>query len=239
MFTNLLRITIVYIVVLTLVRVMGKRQIGELQPFELVIMLIFADIATIPMTDNSIPLLSGIIPIITLVFLQFFFSLISRKSLLFQSILNGKPVIVIDSNGIIFKNLKALNMSITDLQEALRSCQVNNFDEVEYAIVETTGKMSVVMKKEFSPITLKDLNMETQKNTLPIILIDEGKFNNDNLRLSGLNEEFIVKLVKEKLNLTIKDVLVLNLDNAGKMFLQSKTDKATILNIEFNGGQNW
>jgi len=239
MFVNLIRISIVYIIVLALVRLMGKRQIGEMQPFELVITLIFADIATIPMTDNSIPLLTGIIPIITLVFLEYFLSLISRKSLFLQNIINGKPVIVIDPNGINYKNLQALNMSITDLQEALRGCSVANFDEVQYAIVETTGKLSVILKKANSPITCQDLDIKQKENTFPIILIDDGRIISKNLALSKLSLEEINKIIQKLDIKNTKDILIMNIDNNGKIFLQSKKGKATSFNIEYNGGDKW
>ena len=239
MFVNLIRISIVYIIVLALVRLMGKRQIGEMQPFELVITLIFADIATIPMTDNSIPLLTGIIPIITLVFLQYFLSLISRKSLFLQNIINGKPVIVIDPNGINYKNLQALNMSITDLQEALRGCSVANFDEVQYAIVETTGKLSVILKKANSPVTCQDLDIKQKENAFPIILIDDGRIISKNLALSKLSLEEINKIIQKLDVKNTKDILIMNIDNNGKIFLQSKKGKATSFNIEYNGGDKW
>ena len=130
-------------------------------------------------------------------------------------------------------------MSLIDLQEALRSCQVTNFDEVQYAIVETTGKMSVVMKKESSPITMKDLKLNAPESTFPIIIVDEGKFNKDNLELSGLSEEYIIELAKKKLNIGLKEILVLNIDNAGKVYLQSKKGNAITFKIEFDGGKNW
>ena len=239
MFVNLLRISIVYLIVLALVRLMGKRQIGEMQPFELVITLIFADIATIPMTDNSIPLLTGIIPIITLVFLQYFLSLISRKSLILQNIINGKPVIVIDPNGINYKNLQALNMSITDLQEALRGCSVANFDEVQYAIIETTGKLSVILKKANSPLTCQDLGLKQKENTFPLILIDDGRVINKNLELSELSLEDINNIIKKHGIKSVKELIIMNIDNNGKIYLQSKKGNATSFIIDYNGGNKW
>ena len=239
MFTTLIRIIIIFLIILTLVRLMGKRQIGELQPFELVIMLIFADIATIPMTDSSVPLLVGVIPLIALVLLQFFLSLLSRKSLLFQKIINGKPVIVIGPNGIIYDNLKALNMSLDDLQEALRGCNVSNFDEVQYAIIETNGKMSIILKKENTPVTNKDLKIQAEENTFPIILIDDGRINKDNLKTAQIDLNFLNDIIKKQNIKSFKDILVLNIDNNGKIYLQTKKGKNTTFNIEFKGGNNW
>ena len=239
MFTTLIRVIIIYLVVLALVRLMGKRQIGELQPFELVIMLIFADLATIPMTDSSVPLLLGIIPLVTLVLLQYFLSLVSRKSIFFQNLINGKPVIVIGPNGIIYQNLKALNMSIDDLQEALRGCNVSNFDEVQYAIIETNGKMSVILKKANSPVTNEDMNIQGTENTFPITLVDDGKYNKENMELAKVDNNFISSILSKQNIKSIKDVLVLNIDNNGKIYLQTKKENCKSIQIDFNGGNNW
>ncbi len=218
---------------------MGKRQIGELQPFELVIMLIFADIATIPMTDSTVPLLIGMIPLIALVLLQFFLSLLSRKSLFFQKLINGKPVIVIGPNGIIYQNLKALNMSLDDLQEALRGCNVSNFDEVQYAIIETNGKMSVIIKSENKPATNKDLKIVTEESTYPIILIDDGRLNKENLQLANVDTNFIQNILKKYTISSYKKVLIMNIDNNGKIYLQTKAGKSQTLHIDFDGGKGW
>ena len=239
MFTILLRVIIIYLIVLALVRLMGKRQIGELQPFELVIMLIFADIATIPMTDSTVPLLIGIIPLIALVLLQFFLSLLSRKSLFFQKLINGKPVIVIGPNGIIYQNLKALNMSLDDLQEALRGCNVSNFDEVQYAIIETNGKMSVIIKSENKPATNKDLKIVTEESTYPIILIDDGRLNKENLQLANVGINFIQQILKKYNIPSYKKVLIMSIDNNGKIYLQTKTGKSQTLYVDFDGGKGW
>ncbi len=239
MFTIVLRVIIIFLIVLILVRLMGKRQLGELQPFELVIMLIFADIATIPMTDSSVPLLLGVIPLITLVLLQYLLSLMSRKSIFLQKLINGRPVIVIGPNGIIYQNLKSLNMSLDDLQEALRGCNVSNFDEVQYAIVETNGKMSIILKKENCPITLKDMKIHSEESALPLILIDDGRINKQNLSLTLLTIDKIKEILNNNNIKSIKQVLVMNIDNNGKIYLQTKNKKGMVINIKFDGGKNW
>ena len=120
MITLILRSIIVYCIVLFAVRIMGKRQIGDMQPFELVITLIIADLACIPMSDTTIPIVFGIIPLFTLVILHHFFTFLNRKSILFRKIVNGKPIIIIDKNGINYPALKKLNMTLNDLTESLR-----------------------------------------------------------------------------------------------------------------------
>lgn len=239
MFIILLRVTIIFLIVLLLIRLMGKRQIGEMQPFELVIMLIFADIATMPMADMSVPLLNAIIPLVTLVLLQFFLSFLARKSIFFRKIINGKPVVVIDPNGIIFENLKALNMTLDDLSETLRGCNVSSFDEVQYAIIETNGKASVIMKSANSPVTCDDMKLTVDESTLPILLVSDGKINKENLELAKIDIKFIEKIIKKANISNIKNVLVMTIDNSGKVYVQGKNQCCQTLNIKFNGGEEW
>lgn len=239
MFIILLRVAIIFLVVLLLIRLMGKRQIGEMQPFELVIMLIFADIATMPMADMSVPLLNAIIPLVTLVLLQFFLSFLARKSLFFRKIINGKPVVVIDPNGIIFENLKALNMTLDDLTEALRGCNVASFDEVQYALIETNGKASVILKAPNSPVTCQDLKLKPTETTLPILLVSDGKINKENLLLAKINLDYVSNILKKAKIKNLKDVLVMTIDNDGKVYLQAKKQSCQVLNINFKGGENW
>ena len=239
MFIILLRVAIIFLVVLLLIRLMGKRQIGEMQPFELVIMLIFADIATMPMADMSVPLLNAIIPLVTLVLLQFFLSFLARKSLFFRKIINGKPVVVIDPNGIIFENLKALNMTLDDLTEALRGCNVASFDEVQYALIETNGKASVILKATNSPVTCQDLKLKPAETTLPILLVSDGKINKENLLLAKINLDYVSNILKKVKIKNLKDVLVMTIDNDGKVYLQAKKQSCQVLNVNFKGGENW
>ena len=239
MFIILLRVTIIFFVVLLLIRLMGKRQIGELQPFELVIMLIFADIATMPMADMSVPLLNAVIPLVTLVLLQFFLSFLARKSLFFRKIINGKPVVVIDPNGIIFENLKALNMTIDDLTEALRGCNVSSFDQVQYALIETNGKASVILKSANSPATCQDLKLTTEETTLPIILVSDGKINKENLQLANIDLDFILNVLKKAKIKDLQSVLVMTIDNSGKIYIQAKKQNCQVINVNFKGGENW
>ena len=142
-FTVFIRAVIIFVIVLVMVRLMGKRQIGEMQPFELVITLIIAEIACIPMSNVAIPLSHGIIPILTLVVLHFLLSFLARKSLRLRRVISGNPIVVIDTNGINYQNLKKMNMNINDLIEALRSGGDFNLEEIRYAIFETNGKLCV------------------------------------------------------------------------------------------------
>lgn len=225
MLTIVIRSILIYLIVLIIFRLMGKRQLGQMQPFELVLTLIIADLATIPMAEVSVPVLHGIIPLFTLVVLHFILTLISRNSSICSKIISGKPVIIINPKGIDYKAMKKLNLSTDDVFAALRECGYFSISQIQYAIMETNGKVSVMPKAESSPATVSDLNIEANESFLPIVLVNEGKFMKDNLALSGLSEEEVRNIIlKNSKNKTFKlyDVLLFTVDQAGEGYLQFK-----------------
>ena len=244
MITLVVRALLIYTIVLIVFRLMGKRQLGQMQPFELVLTLIIADLATIPMAEASIPILHGIIPLLTLVVVHYILTLISRKSDKLNRVISGKPVIVINPRGIDYNAVKSLNISIDDLFEAIRSCGFFSIDEVQYAIVETNGTFNVLSKKDFSPVTIGDLSNISNKNnsmkkniknidetTIPITLIADGKINKDNIKLANLTEDDfnkILKIIKVK---KIKKILVLTIDGNGKIYMQEKKGNYSIFSF--------
>jgi len=218
---------------------MGKRQLGELQPFELVITLIVADLATIPMADTQIPLIHGIVPLITLLFIHFLISVIIRKSLVMRKIISGKPVIIISPKGIEYENLKSLNLNLNDVQEGLRNLNFFNLNDIEYAIVETTGKISVIPKAGSCPATKDDLKIKTAENRLFMILISDGKLVSENLVVAKVDQNFIMRQLKKIGESKIKNILVFTLDNDGNIYIQPKNKPYTTLKVQYNGGNNW
>lgn len=233
MLTIVIRSIIVYIIVLLLFRLMGKRQLGQMQPFELVLTLIIADLATIPMAEVSVPVLHGIVPLFTLVLIHFLLTTLSKVSNKFGAFISGKPVIVINPNGVDYKALKALNLSIDDLFEAIRGQGCFSIDEVYYAIMETNGKISVLTKSANSPVTNGTLQKKVEETEIPVNLISEGKFIKDNLKLANVTEESVIKFLQEKVNGKVKKVLVFTLDNNGKVVLQMMNGKCmTFENVE-------
>ena len=235
MVTLVVRAFLIYIVVLTVFRLMGKRQLGQMQPFELVLTLIIADLATIPMAEASIPILHGIIPLLTLVVIHYFLTIITRKSNKLNKIISGKPVVVVNPNGIDYEAIKSLNISIDDLFETIRSSNAFSLDEVQYAIVETNGTVNVLLKKDFSPVTLGNLieilNKKTNfkqniknidETTIPITLIAEGKLNNENLKLANLNKADLNKILNQTKTSKINNILILTIDGNGKIYFQKK-----------------
>jgi len=236
MFILIARALIIYIIVLIVIRLMGKRQLGEMQPFELVITLIIADLATVPMSDATVPLLHGIVPLLTLVVLHFAMSFLSRKSIFARKVFNGKPVIVIDPDGIRYEALKSLNMTLNDLTEGIRASEYFSFDQIAYAIIETNGKLSILPKTQSAPPTAEDLKVKTDEATLSIILINDGKLSNENLVYTGLDEAFVLKILEQNKIKSIKEVLIFTIDKLGLVYLQAKKGSATTVQTDYKGG---
>lgn len=222
MLTIIFRSIIIYIIVLFVFRIMGKRQIGQMQPFELVLTLIIADLATIPMAEVSVPVLHGIVPLLTLVIIHFLLALITGVSQKISRFVSGKPVIIINPKGIDYNAMKKLNLSTEDIFAALRSSGYFSIAQVRYAIMETNGKISVMPKSTYAPVTNDDLNIKAQESFLPIVLISEGKTLKENCVLAGYDDEKIAKLLQKNSCQKIKDILLLCVDKAGEGYIQVK-----------------
>lgn len=234
MLTIVIRSIIVYVIVLLLFRLMGKRQLGQMQPFELVLTLIIADLATIPMAEVSVPVLHGIVPLFTLVLIHFLLTTLSKMSNKFGAFISGKPVIVINPDGVDYKALRALNLSIDDLFEAIRGQGCFSIDEVYYAIMETNGKISVLTKSANSPVTNEVLGKKVDEAEIPVNLVSEGKILKDNLEIAQVDEKFITNFIQKKVKGgKVKKVLVFTLDKNGKVVLQMMDGKCmTYENVE-------
>ena len=236
-FTIIIRSTVIYFIVLFLLRLMGKRQIGEMQPYELVITLVIADLATVPMAETALPLVHGIIPLFTLMVLHYIISLLSRKSLYFRKLFNGKPIILINPDGIDFKALKKLNMNLNDLQESLRTCNYFNLEEVLYAILQTNGALVVVPRAQYAPLTAEDVGIDKQKASLPIMIIIKGKFVKENMTIAGLDESYVRDQLLSAGILDYKDVELATINNEGKMYIQKKNSPFISFQSSFSGGE--
>ncbi len=236
----LIRSVLIYICVLIVVRLMGKRQVGEMQPFEFVVTLIIADLACIPMAELSVPLFHGIVPIISLMILHFLICFLSRKFTFARYILTGKPVVVMSPRGINYKELRALNMTLDDLMELVRGCSVFNLSEIAYAIIETNGNLCVIKKSDAEPPTREDLKVKVSQSSLPVNIILDGEVMKKNIEMVGINDDFINECL-EKANLKkVKDVLILTLDNNGEVFIQGKNQETCqSFQVEFDGGERW
>lgn len=206
-------------------RMMGKKQIGELEPFELVIALMISELATFPMQDIRIPILHAIIPIITLLFLQVATSLIELKSENARRILTGTPSILIRNGKIDIAELRYQRFNINDLLEELRLKGYFNLSDIQYAILETSGELSVMPKTEQCNATKQDLNISITQESLPIPLIMDGNVNYKNLKLLNKDEAWLNKLLKKNNISDAKDVFIGIIDSKNKFFYQLKEGK--------------
>ena len=215
-----IRAIILFAVLLFVFRLMGKRQIGEMEPFELVITLVISELACIPMADRSIPITFGIVAILTMFVIHQFILLLSSSDKM-QGIINGKPVMVVNPNGIDVKALKRLNMHVNDLLQAMRAAEYFSLEEVTYGIMETNGQMTVVANK----------NMEEKQQTLPIPVVLEGKFNEDNIKGNGFDKKNLERLLLAE-RVKVKNVILLAIDENNRMTLQKRTGPIYFKNVE-------
>lgn len=213
------RCIVIYFFLLVAMRLMGKRQLGELQPFEFAITLVASDLACIPMSDPTIPVVYGIIPVFTLFVVHIIITKLASGSLRFRKLLNGKPIIVIERGNLLPDVLKELNMNIDDLLEALRSGGCFDPGEVEYAIIETNGTMTVLPKAQFKPLTPSDMGMAPEPAEMPVTVLMEGCFMGANLKgLRGVDKERVLRLL-DALGMKQSDILLL-LVTGRKVFVQ-------------------
>ncbi len=218
-----IRTVIIFITLLIVMRLMGKRQIGEMQPYELVITLIIAEIACIPMSDPSVPLLYGIIAILTIYFLHQIVCLADLGIKGAKMIFSGSPSIVLDKNGVNDKALKQNCLDVSDLIESLRGAGFFSLDAVEYALYEAGGNFSALPKKDY----------ENLQPSLPLMLIDEGKFDGKNLKKTGRDKEYFLKVLQKHGFQNEKKVLVMTVDGYGKVYLQKKGEKYRVFSLHW------
>ena len=222
MIITFIRSIILYIIVLVFMRLMGKREIGQLQPFELAISIMIADLASIPMSDSGIPITNGIIPILGLLVMHLIISIINMKSIKGRGIICGKPSILIYRGRIDEKVLKKERFTINELEERLRGNNIVNIGDVEYAILETNGQVTVIQKPDKRNTIPADFNIQPEYEGIPYDLVIDGKIMYDNLKQIGKNYEWLRKQVN-KFNIKPEEALLVTLDGKGQMFCQSKS----------------
>lgn len=221
MLATLIRTIILYILVLLTMRLMGKREIGQLQPFELAIAIMIADLASVPMSDTGIPIFNGIIPIIGLLIMQMLISFINMRSLVLRSIISGKPTILIYRGKIDEKSLKKEKITLNELQERLRQNGTFSLGDVEYAILETSGQLTVIQKPEKRTVIPEDLQITPEYEGLPYDLVLDGKIMSDNLKVLGKDYNWLKKQV-EKFKMKPEEALIVTYDGKGQIFCQKK-----------------
>ncbi|MBO5937330.1 MAG: DUF421 domain-containing protein [Clostridia bacterium] len=215
---------IIYTVLAIAVRFMGKRQIGELQPGELVTTMVLSEIATMPLQDDKFPVLSGITLIFLFVTLELVSSFLAMKSRPYRTLMQGHSVLIIKDGHLLKDNLTMIRYSTDDLMEALRLKDVFDIDDVQYAYIETNGSVSVRLKKEAEPVTPKDLNVPCRENTLPCLVISDGKIITRDFELCSMTNEKLQKILKKN-NLSVKEVFLMTADKQGNIYTVKKAVK--------------
>jgi len=213
---------ILYLLIIVSMRIMGKRQIGELQTSELVVTILLSELAAIPLQDNKIPMLNSVLAILLLVAFEVLGSVFIVKSSKFRQIFLGNSLIVIRDGRIDIPQLKRLRLSIEDLLESLRGKDIFDISEVQYAILETNGQISVMLKPEHKTATAKMLKLPITDNGVHCTVVYDGKIVTSNFSDCNMNEHRLHDILNRK-NLTLKDVMLMTADRAGNLNIIIKT----------------
>jgi len=221
------RTMIILITLIVLMRLMGKRQIGEMQPFEFIITLIIADLACVPMADVSIPLVYGIVGIVCLFLLHQALTLLESSGKLLKTVISGKPSMVINKDGVDIIELKKNNMGVDDLIESMRSAGYFSFDDLSYAIYESNGKLSAMENPN-----------KNQSGSIPLLIITEGKIDLDNVKLISSTKDDIERFLETN-GAKLKEVDIMTVDGNGRVYFQQKKQKYKILQYQLKEGVTW
>ncbi len=222
--TTIVRTIILYVFVTFGIRIMGKRQIGDMQPNELVITLLISEIAAIPLQDSSQPLLNGIMAIFMLVILEIIMSVLAMKNQYIRKLMSGKSIVVI-KNGVIDQHaMKNVRMTVLDLIELLRGQNVFDISTVAFAVLEVNGNLSVLLKASEQTVTAKDMSIKAKDKPLPLPVISDGKIIDDSLAALQTDRKTIKRLL-QKQNLTENNVFLMTLDRNGEANIIKKREK--------------
>lgn len=218
---NFIRAAIIYVVIIIAVRLMGKRQVGELKPHELVITILISAIAVIPLEENSMPLANCLVPIMLFVSLEIIMSVISMKSLWFRNLLQGRPIFIIRQGKLDQKKLKQLRLTMDDVVDALRQKDIFDISQVEDAVIETNGSISVLPKAEYQPITASDISLAVKEKGMPVAIVIDGKTVNEYFNEYKLKDSEI-ELVLQTVNRDVEKIMLLTIDDDGNTYLIEK-----------------
>ena len=221
MLLTYIRTIVLYLVLIAVIRTMGKRQIGEMEPSEFVVTMLVANLASIPMQDGGIPLYSGLVPILTVLGVELILTALSMRSVKLRQLLCGKPVILIENGKILQSNLRSTRITLDELTELLRGKDVLTPETVQYAILETNGNLSVFPFPEEKPASARDAGIAPAQQFLPYTLIADGYLYRENLRLSGKDEKWLQKQLQKR-KATVSSTWLMTVDTAGKIAWQGK-----------------
>ena len=224
MILSYMRTIILYTALILAMRLLGKRQIGQMEPSEFVVAMLVADLASIPMQNNAIPLVNGLVPILTVMGLELILSHLSLKSIRLRKLLCGKPVILIDNGKIIQENLRRTQVTLDELSGHLREKDVLDIQTVQYAILETNGNLSVFPYPSEQPATARDAGVKAAKQYLPITLISDGRLLADNLKKAKKDGAWLHKVLRER-NATLEGTWLLTVDDGEHVYYIPKEER--------------
>ena len=224
MFTGLIRTMIFYLVIIVGIRLMGKRQVGELEPSELVLSLLIADLAAVPTQDYGIPITTGIFPILTLLCLTMILSVLTMKNIRFRALLCGRPSIVIRDGQIQQQEMARNRLTVDELLEELRSRGYTDLSVVKYAVLETSGQLSVLPYANQKPPTARDLEVSVTEGGLPLVVVSDGCLLEHNLEALGRTRTWVEREIRNRGCSGLEDVFLLLVDQAGGVYLAPKEE---------------
>ena len=225
MLISFLRTVVLYLLLIVTVRLMGKRQIGEMEPAEFVVTMLLANLAAIPMQDSAIPLLSGLVPILVILGLELILAAVSLRSIRMRRLLCGKPVILMQNGKILERNLQRTRVNLDELTMHLREKGIFDLSTVKFAILETNGQLSTLLYAKEQPASARDAGIRVRETELPVTIISAGRILAENLHLAGRDGGWLEAELKRR-SLTAEQVLLLTVDAAGTVYLVRKEDLA-------------
>ena len=221
---SFIRTFILYATIVVALRLMGKRQIGELEPSELVITILVSELAAIPMQDFGIPLIAGIIPIVTLISLEILMSFLCLKSHWLRKLLNGQPALIIKSGKLDRRKMREIRITTDEILEALRLQNIASVGDIKYAQIEPNGQLSYVLKPNKQPVTAEMIQYSPSDSGIPLAVVSDSHFISKNLAILNQTPEDIMKKIKKSNITNISDVFLMTLDDCGNQFIQKKED---------------
>ena len=221
MILSYLRTILLYLVLIAVIRTMGKRQVGQMEPSEFVVTMLVANLAAIPMQDGGIPLVSGLVPILTVLGLELVLSWLTMRSIFLRRLFCGKPVILIENGRVLQENLRRTRVTLDELTGHLREKDVLDITTVQYAILETNGNLSVFPYPKYCPATAQDAGVKARDQYLPVTVIEDGYLSRENLRRSGKDARWLEKQL-EKNKAAPNEVLLLTVDAANNVIFIRK-----------------
>lgn len=216
------RTVILYALIIVGIRLMGKKQVGELEPTELVFAMLISDLAAVPMQDFGIPLLFGLIPIVTLLAITMALSVLSLKSIRFRNLICGRPSVIMEHGSILQNALSKNRFTVDELLEELRLQGITDLSTVKYAILENSGRVSVILYEAYQPATPDQLDLTPEEEGLPLIIISDGRVLRQNLQLRNLDQHWLQQQLTEHGHTSPAQVFLLTVDEVGRIYYVPK-----------------